>query len=356
MASVAELMSAFNKAAKKTVGAVGLAIPDPPRLPSDIFALDLACGGGFPQGRAVVIYGLEAAMKTTVSLKLIAMSQKLYPEKRCVFIDVEGHLSQKWAELYGVNWSELMYILPESGDQVVDMMEGMVQAEDVGVIVLDSIAALVTQQELGKSAEQMNVGTQGLLINKLYRKMGHAFNESKRMNNMPTAIFINQIRYKMVMMGNPETTPGGPSINLYLSSLTLRLKGEDVFLKKTDKLPTYRKITVTFKKWKVPVLSRNCEFMIAMRDIPELGIKNGQSYSWNTVLIYLKKLEMLTQVKDGWQLDKKITGINWVFNTQDEMKDKYQLDNDFGMAVRKAIIERALADGDPIESTEEVKE
>jgi recombination protein RecA len=347
-------MDAVNKSAKKTVGGMGLVIPDPPRLPSDVFALDLACGGGIPQGRAVVIYGLEASMKTTLALKLIANSQRLYPAKKCVFIDVEGHLSRQWAEAFGVDWSKLMYILPENGDQVVDLMEGFVMAEDVGVVVLDSIAAMVTQKELDKSAEDAIVGTAGLLINKLYRKMGHAFNEAKRMNNMPTAIFINQIRYKIgVMFGSPETMPGGPSINNFLSSLTLRVRGEDVYDKKTDKLPLYKKIHVTVKKNKVPILSKNCEYMIALKDIHTLGLKMGESYSWATVLIYLKKLGLLVQVKDGWELQALVAGVKVIYDTQDAMKDRYQSDPVFAAKVRKSVIDKALKDGDPISETEE---
>lgn len=353
MASVSELMGAVNKSAKKVIGGVGLKISDPERLPSGNFAIDLAMGGGIPMGRCTVVFGPEASMKTTLCLKLIAQHQKLFPERTCVFIDVEGHLSHTWAEVFGVKWDKLLYIRPDSAEQVVNMMEGMMVAEDIGLIVLDSIAAMISQKELDQDAETANVGTSGLVANKLYRKMSHAFNEASRTKVVPTVILINQIRYKIgVMFGDPETMPGGPAFK-FISSMTLRVSGFDEVAKKGDKLPTYKKISVVVKKHKVPILSKNCEYMIALKDIPELNLKLGESYSWNTVLLYMKKLELLVQVKDGWELQASVAGSKITYPTQDVLKERYQKDHAFGDKVRKAVITTALIKGDPIEAEAE---
>lgn len=350
---VEDLIAAVNKNAKKTVGGLGLAIPDPVRLASGILGLDLAIGGGFPLGRVNVIYGMEAAMKTALLLKLIANHQRLFPHLRCVFIDVEQHLLQSWAEMFGVNWSELLYIRPESGEQVVDIMEGMMQADNIGILGLDSLAALMPQREIDADAETANVGTAGLLINKLYRRIGYAYGEAGRNETpLPTLVLINQIRYKIgVMFGDPETMPGGPSIK-FASSLTVRLNGSDEFAKKTDKLPTFKYVKGQVKKHKVPILSRNFEYKIALKEIPELKLKFGECYSWNTILLYLKKLGLLTQEKDGWQLTALVAGVKTMWDTQDVLKDKYQDDVAFGERVRKVVIDRALIQGDPIVETD----
>ena len=349
MTTVKELIDAQNKALKKVIGGIGLAIEDPERLPSDIFSLDLAIGGGAPLGRCMLIYGMEASMKTTLALKFIASYQRRYPDKKCVFIDIEGHLSPSWAKKFGVIWEKLLYIRPDNGEQAVDLCEALAMADDVGVIAFDSIAALVTQGELDKGAEDVIVGKAGLLVNKLYRKMGHALTHAAQGKSFPLVVFINQIRFKIgVMFGSPETLPGGPSINQFLSSLTLRVSAKDKFLKETDKLPSYKVVTVTIKKEKIPILNKNCEYTIALRDLPELGLKLGDSYSWNTVLLYAKKLELLKPVKGGWATS--MTGTELVFKTQDEMKEKYHTDVGFGDIVRKAIIDRALSHGDVMEA------
>lgn len=351
---VGELMAAVNKSAKQMVGGFGMTIPDPVRLPSGILGLDLAIGGGFPLGRVNVIYGMEAAMKTALLLKLIANHQRMFPNLRNVLIDAEQHLLQSWAEMFGVKWDELLYIRPGSGEQVVDIMEGMMQADDVGIIGLDSVAALMPQREIEAEAETMNVGTAGLLINKLYRRIGHAYGESARNETpLPTVVLINQIRYKIgVVYGDPETMPGGPSIK-FVSSMTIRLNGSDEFAKKTDKLPTFKYVKGQVKKHKVPILSKNFEYKIALKEIPELKLKFGECYSWNTILLYLKKLSLLTQEKDGWQLTALVAGVKTMWDTQDALKDHYQTDPEFAGKVRKVVIDRALIQGDPVSEAEE---
>jgi recombination protein RecA len=350
MTSTADLMSAVNKSAKRQVGGIDLQIPDPVRLPSDIFALDLATGGGFPIGRCSYIVGLEASMKTTLLLKLVASHQRMFPDKRCMIFDVEHHLLQSWAEVFGVDWGKLMVIRPNNAEHLVDIIEGMMVADDIGLIGIDSIAAMVTQRELDQGAETQNVGGSGLVVNKLYRKVtrGFAFAEDKKLT--PTVIAINQTRYKIgVMYGSPETAPGGVSFK-FMSSLSLRVGGSDEYLSKTDKLPSYKKITVQITKNKVPILSKNCKYMIALRNIPELGLKLGGSYDWGSALLYLKKLSLLVQVKDGWELK---VGAPVIYPTQDALKERYIAQPEFGAKIRAKIITTALVQGDPITETDD---
>lgn len=305
-------------------------------------------------GRVSVIFGMEAAMKTFLALKLVAKHQKLFPHLKCVFFDVEHHLLQSWAEMAGVNWNELGVVNPGSAEQTVDMIEGLMVAEDIGMIVLDSIAALMPQREIDASADVANVGTAGLLINKFYRRLGHSYGEAARNGTpLPTMILINQIRYKIgVMFGDPETMPGGPSIR-FASSLTIRINGHDEFAQKKDKMPTFKYVKGQIKKNKVTILSKNFEYKVALKEIPELRLKFGECYSWNTVLLYLKKLGLLTQPDKEWVLTSLISGVKTTWETQDKLKERYQDDPAFGDKVRKVVIDRALIQGDPITETDD---
>jgi len=118
-------------------------------------------------------------------------------------------------------------------------------------------------------------------------------------------------------------------------------------------LPVYKKISATVRKNKIPILSKKAEYMIALRDIPELNLKFGESYSWNTVLLYLKKLGLLLQTKEGWELQAVVAGAKVTYPTQDALKERYQSDVEFGERVRKSVIEKAISDGDPISESEE---
>jgi recombination protein RecA len=296
---------------------------------------------------------MEAAMKTTLLLKLIASHQRLYPAKRCVLFDVEQRMMRSWAEVHGVKWEDLLYVRPTSGEQVVDLAEGMMEAEDIGLIGIDSIAAMMGHREQEAGAETQSVGGNALLMNKMCRKMSRQFGQATALGITPTVVLINQIRMKIgVMYGSPETVPGGMGMQ-FMSSMTIRVSGSDEFAKKGDKMPTFRKIHATIKKNSVPILNKNAVYMVALKDLPELNLKLGQAYDWNTVLLYLKKLGLLLQVKDGWELQALVAGAKMVYPTQDVLKDRYQDDTEFGGKVRKAIIETALAQGDPITENDE---
>ncbi|MFW5923382.1 MAG: DNA recombination/repair protein RecA, partial [Planctomycetota bacterium] len=79
------------------------------------------------------------------------------------------------------------------------------------LVVVDSVAALVPQQEVEGEMGDQTVGLQARLMSRALRKLTSAISKSKT-----TVIFINQIRMKIgVMFGNPETTPGGRALKFY---------------------------------------------------------------------------------------------------------------------------------------------
>ena len=68
----------------------------------------------------------------------------------------------------------------------------MVRAEDVAILVVDSIAALIANKEIGQSAENYDIGTSALLIKRMVNKLMVAFGESQKVNHYPCVILINR--------------------------------------------------------------------------------------------------------------------------------------------------------------------
>ncbi len=331
------------------IATLGLNIEDPKRLPTGLFAFDLATGGGIPEGRISIFYGTEDSMKTTLCLKLIAQAQRLYPDKTATFVDVEGVLGKKWAQTLGVDIDKLAYIKPDNAEQVVDMVEGILYADDASVIVIDSLAAMITQYELDRSAEETIVGRGGIITNKLYRKVVNALGKCNRAGRYPTLLLINQIRYKIGGRGNPEVLPGGKSFQ-YGSSLTVRCRGADIMDSNVSKtLPAYKEVNIIVKKYKVPILAKKAVVTIATQPIEEYGLLVGQAYDWNTLLSYLKSLELLTKVEKQWQLIHPATGEIETFKKQDELKKKVFLDVDYGQSLKSAVIEAMMESDEVIE-------
>lgn len=342
MSKIATLLKEFTKQYEDdTIATVGVRSDDPTRLPTDWFAVDLEIGGGIPEGRATIIYGPEDSMKTSLCLKLVASAQRRYPEKSAVYIDVEGVFSKQWARTFGVDVDKLIYIHPDNAEQMVDMIEGILYTDDVSIVVVDSLAALLTQHEAEKSAEEAIVGRTGLVINKFYRKASMALGKARRAGRKPTLVCINQIRFKIGGMGNPEVMPGGPAFK-YFSSLTLRVYGKDVMETAVHpSLPAYKEINVLVKKHKIPILAKKAILMVALQPIPEYGLVVGEAYDWNTLLSYLKSMELMvksSEKKGGWVFTNPATGEQTHYKTIDKLKAAVYTNPTFGDEVKQGLI------------------
>ncbi len=174
--------------------------------------LDMALGiGGVPRGRIVEIYGPESSGKTTVALHVVAETQKLGGE--AAYIDVENALDPVYAKALGVDIDNLLVSQPSSGEQALDIAEALIRSGAIDVVVIDSVAALVTQQEIDGDMASNHVGQQARLMSQALKKFSAAVAKSNCV-----VIFINQLREKIgVMYGNPETTPGGRALKFYAS-------------------------------------------------------------------------------------------------------------------------------------------
>ena len=214
MASMDDLVKQMGKTYGSQSVQVGVKLAECVRVDTGVFPFDLATGGGFPQGKISILYGAESSFKTTLSLMAIAHSQKQYPDKKCVFVDVEASYEPDWGAALGVDNDKLVYVLPDYAEQVVDMVEGFLHADDCGVVVIDSLAALITQNETESSAEKAVVGGAGLVVGKLYRKATLAMAQARKEERLPTLIAINQIRHKIgVMFGDPECVHADTLVN-----------------------------------------------------------------------------------------------------------------------------------------------
>ena len=181
-------------------------------IPTGSLSLDMALGiGGLPRGRIVEIYGPESSGKTTVALHVVAEAQKRGGS--AVFIDVEHALDPVYAKNLGVDIDQLLVSQPDTGEQALEICEALVRSGAVDVVVVDSVAAMVTKAEIEGEMGDTHVGLQARLMSQALRKLTGAIGKSNAI-----VIFINQLREKIgVLYGNPETTPGGRALKYFAS-------------------------------------------------------------------------------------------------------------------------------------------
>ena len=181
-------------------------------IPTGCLTLDAALGvGGIPRGRIVEIYGPESSGKTTVALHIVAEAQKR--GGIAAFVDAEHALDPVYAKKLGVNIDELYVSQPDTGEQALEIVEGLVRSGALDVIVIDSVAALVPKAEIEGEMGDSFVGLQARMMSQAMRKLTGTISKTGTV-----AVFINQLREKVgVMYGNPETTPGGRALKFYAS-------------------------------------------------------------------------------------------------------------------------------------------
>lgn len=339
MTSVTDLVGQINKD-YGNIAMKAVAIPGIERLPTGWFPFDLAIGGGLPEGKVTTFFGPESSGKTNAALKAIGAYQQIHPKKTCVFVDVEHSFDSPWAQSLGVDLDKLLVIKPGYAEQTVDIIDKFLrEADDLGLMVVDSIAAMITTNEAESSAEKAVVGGNALVIGKLGRKLILGMAKAFEQGRTPTIILINQIRYKIgVMFGDPETMPGGKIIP-HISSLIVRFYGKNIVDPKINKeLPCRKKTSFILKKWKCQIVQTHGEY--EMVTIPHDDMEAGEVSDWNLVSSRLKAYGHLVKGnnKQPWIL------FGEVYKTLVEIREKLAKDGDFDFRVRKVIFDQAVAE------------
>lgn len=209
-------------------------------------AIGIKGKSGFPLGRIIEIYGPESSGKTSISMSAVAQAQKEYPDRMVLFIDAEHAFNLEYAKLFGVNTDEdsFMFVQPESAEQALNIIRKMTQTTAFSCIVLDSIASMSTDAQLGKTAEEKTMGALAGVLSPELTKIKTDLSKTDT-----TLILINQTRDKVSSYGGGETTPGGNAPRFY-ASIRIRVSKTDT-ITDANKEVIGQELKIVFKKNKV---------------------------------------------------------------------------------------------------------
>jgi recombination protein RecA len=228
--AIADIRRQYGHGALMSLG--DSAPSDIPCIPTGAPSLDIALGGGIPAGRITEVFGPEGCGKTTLALHVIASAQR--SSRAAVLIDAEHALDPRYARAIGVDLSALLLAQPHHGEEAVDIAERLARTGRIGLIVVDSVPALIPRAELDGEPGASFVGSQARLMSQAMRKLtGSAARAGTAL------LFINQLREKVgVMYGPSETTPGGRALKFF-SSLRVELRRTET-LKQGDRIIGHR--------------------------------------------------------------------------------------------------------------------
>lgn len=344
--SVADVVSKTQEDMGDGIAKIGGEWEDLERIPTGLFEFDIATGGGFPKNKISLIYGNESSTKTVHAILAIAAHQRLWPDKVCAYIALEGYggSDREWFKALGVDVDKLAVFRPVTAEQVVDIMDSFCWANDAGLAVIDSLAVIMTTTEFENSAEKKSFGGSSIPITTMARKINAAMNASPA---QPTVIYINQPRTKIgVMYGDPTSLPGGNLVNKFQPNMIVKLYGKNEMDPKHNKvLPVRKAVTMTLNKWKVPILSQAAEYDIAM--VPHKGLRVGTTDWFNSFKTYARALGILTKDKDGYHAFEQ----TWA--KLDDMKKDLYADPEVASAIIAELIDVLRQNGTVIEAQED---
>jgi len=330
------------------------------KIPTGIFQLDVALRGGFAVGMIHELYGKESSMKTSLTLKTIAQAQKLCAEcweeevnhtPKCeatgckefspvttAYIDVESTFDWDWARKLGVDTDPEKFLLsqPAFGEQAVDVCDAFLRSGSIDILVLDSLAFITPTKEIEKSADGALMGNQAALIGKLVRKTVTALNDSALENNgrKPTVFWINQLREKITMFGDPTVLAAGKA-HPYAACTMLKLtasKPEFESDKEKETMPLFIPVNFKVEKNKAGVPKMEGEFKLVVTDTEFKTI--GDIYDEDKIAA-LAEAEGLYAAAPGtrrWCFEEEFLGT-----ARGALEDKLLADHDFRNKVTKKL-------------------
>jgi recombination protein RecA len=269
----------------------------------------------------VEIYGPESSGKTTLALHAIAEAQKA--GLTCAFIDTEHALDISYAGLLGVDTDALLTSQPDCGEQALDIVDTLVRSGSVGLIVVDSVAALTPRKELEGDMGDSNMGLHARLMSQAMRKLaGIAY------NSQTLVIWTNQIRMKIgVMFGSPETVTGGQALKFYASQ---RLDIRKIDTIKTGEEKTGTRVQVKVVKNKVGPPFKVVQFNIVF----------AQGIDWALDLLEVACDANLVEKSGAWYSYKGERIGQGAANTAKYIKDHPAVVEELRGALMQVVIDR----------------
>jgi len=184
------------------------------RIPTGSLVMDRITGGGFALGRHVELYGDENVGKSYIALRTMALAQSR--GRTCAMVDAEHSFDPAWFKHLGGRPKELITFQPNNAEDAVAammMLAKHAEEKDIEIITIDSVASLVTTEEIDKDPRETDrIASQARMMSRALRRL-------TAVTTNTLFIWVNQERINVgVSFGNPKTTSGGRALRYYATT------------------------------------------------------------------------------------------------------------------------------------------
>lgn len=327
LSSLNAMLEKFNETMGEGIIHTAAELPNCVKIRSSVPAYNYVTDGGFAVGRVIESSGENGSLKSYLMYDAIAQFQfydwgnhvqgafkkfiysgsgavreivdyelrrgykpKKEPiYKRVALVDIESTYTPEWGARFGIDNEGLILIRPSLLTETVDIVQALLTDESISLVVIDSLSAIGTDEEVGKSMEDQQMASGARFWNKAFRKFQSALNSNP--TKEATLGIINSAYQKTgIAYGDPEVLRNGEQLKR-TKSVAVKFKALKKITGKTDigDVVVGRNISIECLKNKVGVNGRTANFFYAYVDyghtkayktdvggqIVDLGLKFG---------------------------------------------------------------------------------
>lgn len=276
-------------------------------IPFDIPILDANIGGGVPRGRIIIFDGDSQSGKTFLSQKLIESAQSYGFNP--VYFNAENKFDPDWFKKTGVDLEKLVLVKGNIAESVFNALTVLV-AENIELIIVDSLTALIPTAEDEEDMEQQFMGLQARVFSKGFRKLTTAMSTSDS-----TVVFTSQKRSGMGKFA-PDFNPGGKASTFYSSMILNVRRSGWLEAEKNERIG----FNMTVKSMKNNIFPpwKECNF--------PFYFTNGQIDLYESLIVICSERGIVEKTGAWYNFDEqKFHGIASFSNYLRENKDMYNL-------------------------------
>ena len=284
MGKLDTLIKDFNKQYKEEIAARGIPLIQTQKIPFSSPRANYMLYGGLPRGRIIEFAGEENGGKTTTALDIVANAQPLFDEeweqeikdlesidkrkkeqqarldylkargpKQVLYADCENTLDEDWARNLGVDTDKMVLLKPQSqtAEQIFEMLLQMMETDEVGLVVIDSLGVMLSAQAYEKTMEEKTYGGIAAALT-LFSKKAELLCSKYNC----TLIGINQMRENMNSPYGGMITTGGKGWKHNCSVRLMFQKGAYIDergneIKRSAETPAGNQVLINVAKTKV---------------------------------------------------------------------------------------------------------
>lgn len=151
------------------------------------------------------VIGKPGCCKTAMVMIGLANAQKAFPDRQVGYIDMERTWTWERAQAMGIDVSKkrLLYIKPQSSEEVSDVLRDMLRSGLFSLVGVDSIGSMERAEAMyEKGAEESDMGKNAQVISRLCKQVAVIGNDSDT-----GTILVNQYRTDFAMGGDKAAGP-----------------------------------------------------------------------------------------------------------------------------------------------------